>query len=145
MNTNIMEALAVVLSELQRSNFTVEELSLVSELLSRQGFSSQEIAAAIDLLQRRLEPNARANINAIVREPSAGTWRILTRHERMMLSTEAEQILLQMQRTGIITALDVDNALVYAAREEERPVTRERIVEIVTEILFEKPPAGSNR
>jgi len=144
MNPNIMEALAVVLSELQRSNLTIEELSIVSEMLSRQGFSPQEISAAIDLLQQRSEMNLRTGSGPrVMREPSAGAWRILTRNERAMLSPEAEQLLMQSQRTGIFSPLDVDNALLEAARDEERPISRDRMMEIITILLMEKPPAGS--
>jgi hypothetical protein len=97
------------------------------------------------LLQQRSEANARLATTTVTREPNAGAWRILTRNERAMLSPEAEQLLLQSQRTGIFSPLDVDTALLEAAREEERPVNRERMMEIVTMLLMEKPPAGSDR
>lgn len=140
MNTNIMEALAIVLSELQRSRFSLEELSQVSELLRRQGFSPQEVAAALDLLQRRIDFSLRAGGAAA--ESSTGSWRVLTRTERDLFSPEAEGLLLEAMRNQLLLPLDLDRVMMLILREENVPVSKEILTEIITEVLMEKPPDG---
>lgn len=135
-----MEALAVVLTELQRGNLTAEEMSMLSELLTRQGFTPQEITAAMDLLQRRPEAMARSIGTALpLRQPNPGAWRVLTKFERSMMTPEAEGLLQQMQRTSLVTPFDVDSILDEIAREETLPINRDDLLELMTEILLEKP------
>lgn len=139
MNQSLMEALAYVLSELHQSSLSADEVNEVSEILSNQGFSIAEIHSAIEFLRPRISNDSKSAFQV----SSTISWRVIQKNELYLFTAEALETLYLCQRLRIISVGDIEVLMDFIKREEDVPIDKDGLFELMTDVLLENGSEGN--
>lgn len=118
---------------LGQADKTLTEDVIIEELL-RKGFDVEEIEEALEILSEI------GSIEAHISEspPSPGSFRVLDEHERYRLSLDAQGVLLTLSYFGILPPRRIDELIDRVMSLNKAEITREDVIDQAVSILMEE-------